>query len=132
MAELVAILIGSIFLLVLINLSQRTTGKLNRDYYQKKWKEVKVLEQTSAAAQRLAVIEADKLLDKALKQLGIKGATMGDRMKQAGSMLGRVDSVWSAHKLRNRLVHEETKPKVRDIRRAIDAYAGALKKLGAI
>jgi len=132
MAELIAILIGSVVLLILLQLAQRAAGRLNRDYYQKKWREIKVLEQSSAAAQRLAVIEGDKVLDKAMKESGIKGATTGDRLKSAGSRLGDIGAVWTAHKLRNRLVHEESKPKPRDIRQAIKAYQNALKKLGAL
>ena len=133
MAELIAILLGSILLLALIQWSQRRTSKLNRQYYQKKWHEIRVMEQTSAAARRLAVIEADKVLDRALKDLNFSGATMGDRMKSATQVMGKQNNnVWSAHKLRNRLVHEETKPKARDIRRAINAYQAALKKLGAL
>lgn len=132
MVELIAIAAGSILLLVLIQVAQKRTTKINRAYYQKKWLEIKTLERTSAAAKRLAVIEADKTLDKALKELNFKGATMSDRMRDAGQLLGKVDNVWHAHKLRNRLVHEETKPKTGEIRRAISAYQAALKKLGAL
>lgn len=131
MVELVAILLGSIMLLVLINWNQQRTSRLNRQYYRKKWQEIKVLEKSSAAASRLAVIEADKILDRALKDLGYAGTSMSDRLQQAGSALGDVNAVWTAHKLRNRLVHEETKLKRPDVRRAISAYQAALQRLGA-
>lgn len=132
MAELIAILIGSLILLALLKLAQRTAQGLNRQYYQKKWQEIKTLQRTSAAASRLAVIEADKLLDKALKESGFRGSTMSDRMRDAGSLLGKTDNVWHAHKLRNRLVHEESKPKRGEIHRSLSAYQAALKKMGAL
>lgn len=132
MAELIAILVGSILLLVLIQYAQRKTSQLSHQYYAKKWQEIKTMERASAAARRLAVIEADKTLDKALKDLNFKGATMGDRMKNAGKLMGKVDNVWFAHKMRNRLVHEDAKPKKAEIRRAINAFEAALKKLGAL
>ena len=78
------------------------------------------------------VIDADKLLDEALKRKGYKGKTMGERLVAAQRALSNNDGVWYAHKLRNRLVHE---PNVR-LRRseAKNALAGikqGLRDLGA-
>ncbi len=52
-----------------------------------------------------ALVEADKLLDFVLKRRGYSGA-MGDKLKKAGKIFSNADNVWSAHKLRNRVVHE--------------------------
>ncbi|MEY3471264.1 MAG: hypothetical protein RLZZ223_614 [Candidatus Parcubacteria bacterium] len=55
---------------------------------------------------KLAVIEADKLLDTVLKKLTIPGSTMGERLKAIPiSQLPSIDNVWQVHKLRNHLVH---------------------------
>lgn len=130
--ELIAIVIGTIILLVLLKFTSKTSSSLKKEYYQKKWAEIKVLERTSAAAQRLAVMEADKLLDHALKEWRLSGETMSDRMKAAGKLMGDEDAVWSAHKLRNRLAHEDVHPKPSEIRKAIHNFGTALKKLGAL
>lgn len=132
MVEIVAIVIGLIILLVLLKVTSKPRAELKKEYFQKKWSEVKVMERTSAAAQRLAVIEADKLLDHALKDWNLAGSTMGDRLKSAGKMLGDEDLVWKAHKLRNRLVHDDFHPKSSDIRSAINSFERALRKLGAL
>jgi hypothetical protein len=130
--ELLAILAGAVLLLVLINVSQRRISPLDPKYYAKKWGDIKILSRTSAAGGRLAVIEADKLLDRALKDLRFAGETTADRLKTAKPSLGGVDAVWDAHRLRNRLVHEDVHPKPAKLRSALKAFESALKKLGAL
>jgi hypothetical protein len=80
---------------------------------------------------KLAVIEADKLLDTVLKHLEIAGETMGERLKAIPSgMIPSIDNVWQVHKLRNHLVHTtdfvltDTKAK-----QAIQIYEQAFKEL---
>jgi hypothetical protein len=51
------------------------------------------------------VIEADKVLDLALNELGFKG-TVADKLKKAGPRFSDVNGVWRVHKLRNTLAHE--------------------------
>ncbi len=55
-----------------------------------------------------ALIDADKLFDFVLKKKGIKGETLGERLKNAKAFFDHdmYQQVWEAHKLRNRLVHE--------------------------
>ncbi|MBP6005694.1 hypothetical protein KA531_02230 [Candidatus Saccharibacteria bacterium] len=53
----------------------------------------------------LAVIEADKLLDYVLKGVSSKGG-FTDRLKSQEYRLKNAQSIWDAHKLRNRLVHD--------------------------
>lgn len=55
---------------------------------------------------RLAIIEADILLEELLDQRGFKGATIGDRLKGASSDTFRaLDDAWKAHKVRNEIAH---------------------------
>lgn len=51
------------------------------------------------------VMEADKVLDLALSELGFSGH-LGDKLKKAGARFSDIDGVWRAHKLRNTLAHE--------------------------
>jgi hypothetical protein len=81
----------------------------------------------------LAVIDADKLLDEALKKRHFKGKTMGERMVAAQRSLSDNDSAWYAHKLRNRLVHEPNiRLKKRECQNALAGFRQALKDLGAL
>lgn len=59
---------------------------------------------------RQAVMEADKLFDQGLRQAGLPGDSMGERLKAARSRFASdrpaYDALWRAHKLRNALAHE--------------------------
>ena len=80
-----------------------------------------------------AVMEADKLLDRALRELGIPGKTMGERMKRVGNRFSEVNRVWGAHKIRNQLAHEQDfTVDYETANRALASFRQALKDLGAI
>jgi hypothetical protein len=57
------------------------------------------------ADQRLAVMEADKLLDHALASLGYKG-NLGSKLKVSGGKFKNINKVWAAHKVRNNIAHQ--------------------------
>jgi len=53
-----------------------------------------------------AIIESDIILDKALKQIGYAGASLGERLRSiTPTMLGSIDDAWEAHKVRNHIAH---------------------------
>lgn len=80
-----------------------------------------------------SVINADKLLDKALIEMGIPGKSMGDRLKHSPEKFSDINSVWRAHKLRNALAHEpDIEITYRQAAGALLAYKQALKDIGAI
>jgi len=55
---------------------------------------------------RLAIIEADILLDDMLDEHGFHGLTLGEKLKGASLMtLHSLDDAWSAHKVRNEIAH---------------------------
>ncbi len=56
---------------------------------------------------KLAIIEADIILDKALKEAGFVGASLGDRLKSMNpAQLPSLDDAWQAHKVRNQIAHD--------------------------
>ena len=127
-----AIIFGILILILVSRLGRRFVQPLNRRYFEARWDELLGRVKTPEGM-ILAVIDADKLLDEALKKRGYKGKTMGERLVAAQRALSNNDGVWYAHKLRNRLVHE---PNVR-LRRseAKNALAGikqGLQDLGAL
>lgn len=123
---LLVIIFGTSFAL------RRKPKHLNTAYFQKRWQEAQVLcaqEETWP----LAVINADKLLDEALKKLKYKGKTMGERLVAAQHQIKYNDEVWFGHKLRNKLVHEDLKKlKKKDVMQALVGFRSALKDLGAL
>ncbi|MEN9920633.1 MAG: hypothetical protein RL538_526 [Candidatus Parcubacteria bacterium] len=56
---------------------------------------------------KLAIIEADIILDDLLQQKGFTGASLGERLKDISPMqLSSLNDAWEAHKVRNRIAHE--------------------------
>lgn len=106
--------------------------KLDVNKFQTRWQ---ALQQQCVKSELwpLAIIDADKLLDEALKQLHFKGKTMGERLVAAQRELSNNDAVWFGHKLRNKIVHEEMKRLYkRDVQAALRGFRQALKDLGAL
>jgi hypothetical protein len=107
-------------------------SRLNQEYYQKRWSELLTRVKTNDGM-ALAVIDADKLVDDALKKKHFRGKTMGERLVAAQRTLSDNDAVWYAHKLRNRLVHEQNvRLKKRDVQKALAGFRQALRDLGAL
>lgn len=108
--------------------------QLDVDKYRRKWLEIeRQLEKDDQRSCQFAVIEADKLLDGALKDNGIRGDTMGERMKTARDKWSSRDAVWQAHKLRNKIVHEtDVNVSYDAARRALAGFKRGLKDMGAI
>ena len=74
---------------------------------------------------RLAILEADILLNELLDVLGYKGETMAEKMKQVDvSEFNTIDFAWEAHKIRNRVAHEGMDHPLtdREARRVIRMY----------
>lgn len=128
--------IAAVVLLLVVTvgttLARRRPKELDPEYYKEKWA---IIQRQAGKKESwpLAVINADKLLDGVLKKRKFKGKTMGERLVTAQHELSRNDAVWFAHKLRNRLVHEE-EPSLRekDVKAAVTGFRQAMKDLGAL
>lgn len=135
---LVAVVVfGLLVLLFLTRLSPRlgfpARRGLNQQYFQDHWMELLARVKISHEGMILAVVDADKLLDEALKKRGFKGKTMGERLVAAQRSLSDNDSVWYAHKLRNRLVHEPNiRLKKSEAQNALQGFRQGLRDLGAL
>jgi hypothetical protein len=56
---------------------------------------------------RLAIIEADTILDDMIRALGYQGEDLGSRLKSIEpSDFLTLDEAWEAHKIRNRIAHD--------------------------
>ena len=123
---LLVIVFGVNFLL------RRKPKQLDQPYFQDRWQTLQKLCKDKSTWP-LAIIDADKLLDDALKRLKYRGKTMGERLVSAQHEIKNNDEVWYAHKLRNRLVHEnDTKLTEKNVKEALVGIRGALKDLGAL
>lgn len=129
----VIIFVG-LLMLVIIGTTVRRSHKLDKADYQERMEKIeRLVAGNGIAASHMAIIEADKLLDKALKERGIKGNTMGDRLKNGRSLLTHEDRIWAAHKLRNRIAHDDNVSlDAAMAKKAIAVFKAALRDVGAL
>jgi hypothetical protein len=133
-AFLVGVLIVAVLLVVVIVLTKKGPAPLDVEKYRTRWLGIEnQLDRNNTAHIPMIVLEADKLLDQALRERGVKGETMGERMKVAKDTWSNANAVWTAHKLRNQIAHESgITVSYDDARRALGAFKQALKDVGAI
>lgn len=113
-------------------LAHHHTTYLDREFVARKWDMVEKMSQGGGSL-RDAVSEADKLLDYALKHSGVRGETMGERLRYSGKRFTDIDAIWRAHKVRNALAHDATFDLVPEqAREAIRDLKQGLKDLGAL
>lgn len=127
------VLVFGVALFAFITLGKR--GKpLAVDKYRVRWMTIEhSLIKDQPASYHMAILNADKLVEQALKDSGVTGQTMGERLKNAKAQFTRLDALWSAHKLRNQVAHEpDVKISYDQARRALAGFKRALKDLGAI
>lgn len=80
---------------------------------------------------RLAIIEADVILDDLLDKIGCVGNTIGDKLKQVNKGdFKTLDSAWEAHRVRNAIAHEGSEFLLtsREAKRVISLYEQVFKE----
>jgi hypothetical protein len=98
----------------------------------------RVIEEMSADDERhwrLAILEADIMLNELLDVQGYRGETMGDKMKQVDRADFRsIDLAWEAHKIRNAVAHEGSAHILnqREARRVIGLYEQVFREFKVI
>ena len=131
---LLAILIVGILVFVAITISQKKSHAFDKENYQTAWLKIEnSFVRDNKQSYQIAVINADKLLDKAMNEMGVPGKTMGERLKKVGAHFSDVNAVWRAHKIRNMIAHEsDFDLEYTRAKNALAAFRQALKDLGAI
>lgn len=131
---LVAILIVGIFVFIAISSTGRRNHHFDVEEYQTRFLKIEnSLTRENQLSYNAAVIEADKLLDRALMESGVPGKTMGERLKASGNRFSQLNSVWYAHKQRNQIAHEQDfSLDYNQAKHALSTFRQALKDLGAI
>ena len=112
----------------------RRKRKINTTQYAERWD---AIQQLCSARKNWpeAVIQADGLVDEALKCKGYKGKTTGERLVAAQHELSSNESVWAGHKLCKTFSAETVdvrKLKKKDIVQALSGFRQALRDLGAL
>lgn len=90
----------------------RDQERLYKELYQgtksnTRWQDVeRHLESDNPNDWKLAIIEADIMLEEALTNAGYAGTTIGEQLKSASPIsFTTLDDAWRAHKIRNQIAH---------------------------
>ena len=80
---------------------------------------------------KLAVIEADSMLNDILKRMGFGGETLGERLEKLTTVtLSNLEQIWETHKIRNNIVHDpDYRLTLDEARRVLGIYEQALRDL---
>ena len=84
---------------------EKTSGSKNERWV----KTLDYLFSQHASDWKLAIIEADNMLDILMSELGFKGESLGDKLKSANQdNFKELTKAWEVHTIRNRIAHEGT------------------------
>lgn len=129
------LIIGAVLFAVVSLITTRKSGKrLDVEQYRVKYLAIEnQLQRDIISSYHLAVLNADKLVDMAMRESGMNGENMGERLKNNAKKFNDINGLWTAHKLRNKIAHEpDVSVNYDEARYALGCFKKALKDLGAI
>ena len=101
-----------------------------------RWKYVlHLIESPTESDWRMAIIEADSMLDDALIEKGYSGESLGERLKNAqNDAFSTIDNAWKAHEVRNKIAHSGSDFPLSQLesRRIMRLYETVFEELGVI
>lgn len=106
-----------------------------REVRNTRWERVIELISTESESDwKLAILEADKMLDEMVEKMGYIGTNLGERLKVIEpSDFKTLPEAWEAHKVRNRIAHEhDMRLNKRDARRVIDLFEKVFREFNFI
>lgn len=99
-----------------------------------RWKYVlSLIESPSESDWRMAIIEADSMMDELLIDKGYSGDSLGERLKNARSdAFMTIDNAWAAHEVRNQIAHSGSDYTLTQLesRRIMRLYETVFEELG--
>jgi len=112
-----------------------TTEPYEEKKIEKIWaKIIERSEKPSESEYKLAIIEADGLLNEVLEKMGYQGETLGERLKKISpDILPNIQEIPEVHKLRNNIVHDpDYRITLEQTRETLKIYEKALQDLNAL
>ncbi len=96
---------------------------------------LKYLHSENPGEWKLAIIEADAMLEGMLDQMGFKGQGLGEKLRAANQDTFRgLSAAWEAHAVRNRIAHQGIAYDIShfEAKRTIALYEGVFREYGYI
>lgn len=98
-----------------------------------RWAEIENnIESENSADWKMAIIEADSIIDSIIQRIGYDGENLGERLKNIEpSDFENLQNIWEAHKVRNRIAHEAERFELtkEEAKAALEKYKKALREL---
>ncbi len=111
---------------------RRKPKKLNVKRFTQAWQDLQK-QCVSRKTWAQAIIDADKLVDEALKRSRYKGKTPGERLVAAQHTFTNNGAVWYGHKLCKTIINDDVrKLKKKDVLDTLSGFRQALRDLGAL
>lgn len=132
---LIGVAIGVVVIVLVILLIRRRRQRptnVKPEQFAERWQSL----QKHCASRKTwpqAIVEADDLLNDALKRSRYKGKTTGERLVSAQRNLTDNENVWFGHKLRTKIAQQDVRTlKKQDILNALGGFRQALRDLGVL
>lgn len=113
-----------------------TNGESKPEPKNEKWEKVlKFLNSNNVSDWRLAVIEADVILEEMLRQAGYTGESIGEMLKSVDKNdFSTIEDAWEAHKIRNAIAHSggDFQLNEREARRVIALFEKVFREFQVI
>lgn len=145
MAALVFVLLSAIILYKIYKLKRRKkianlvrfTGEDKATVARSsRWKAIKGrIDSDDAQDWKLAIVEADSIMDDILNNIGYKGDGLADKLKSVEpSDFLSIQDIWEAYKIRSKIAQQGEKLELtkEEARAALEKYEKGLKELGYV
>ena len=116
-----------------VGAARQEAVKVSQDIHlAEKWQTVQAhINSDNPSQWRLAILEADIMLDDILDKMGYQGDSIGDKLKgiEKSDFL-TLDAAWEAHRIRNQIAHEGSDFQLneREAKRVIELYKAVFEE----
>lgn len=116
--------------------AERAAAASEGSTHNPRWEQVLAyLHSANSSDWKLAIIEADSMLDDLMDTLGFKGENLGDKLTGADrDKFPDLTAAWEAHTVRNKIAHEGSAFSLseHEARRLVSAYQDMFRRFGYI
>lgn len=120
----------AVVLTVVLSFMGRRGGMRVKADLLKKLEQSRSLARGDTSKRKDCLIQLDSIMGAALKHAGVRGETVGERLKNSKQLYDRAlyQDMWDAHKLRNAIVHEQHDQSPHETEVAVQAFTSAIRK----
>lgn len=126
----ILLLIVVLFVLVSLN-NKKVDGKKREKIIKEAYSLKKAVVSDELAVRRDAIIKLDNLLSKSLQLYFRNDFSCGENLKMASKLFKKraYDRLWNAHKLRNKVVHDDYAVSKDEAKKAHEVYKDSIIKI---